>query len=75
MDFPENLDEAFKSDIMPFRELPLGDYKILQQTTTMTQDDRECMILKLINKNQEELTTFAPERAKTDLTNGSYTLI
>ena len=73
-DFPENLDEAFKSDIMPFRELPLGDYKILQQTTTMTEDDRECMILKLINKNQEEFTTFAPERIKTDLTKAKQLL-
>ena len=63
MNFPENLDEAFKSDIMPFRELPLGDYKILQQTTIMTQNDRECMILKLINKNQEEFSTFAPVRS------------
>ena len=73
MQFHDNLDEAFKSDIMPYRELPLGDYKILQQTLTPTsEDDRECLILKLINKNQEEFTTFAPERIKTDLTRLSY---
>ena len=69
--FPDNLNELFEAYIsnnaIPFRDLPLGDYKILSERLFKTQDSRDCMILTLINRNQETFTTFTPERLREEL--------
>ena len=61
---------------IPFRDLPIGDYLILTKFLTKTQDNRDCMILKLSNKDNQQFDVFAPDRLRTDLTiNSSYNFI
>ena len=69
--FPDNLDAKFDEylpdNTIPFRELPLNDYKILSERTFKTKDSRDCMILSLIDRNNTQFSTFAPDRIREEL--------
>ena len=43
--FPDNLDSMFEQyqheETIPFRDLPLGDYKIISERTFKTKDKRD----------------------------------
>ena len=69
--FPDNLNEQFEvyvsNNAIPFRDLPLGDYKIITEQLFKTQDSRDCMILTLINQNQETFIAFVPDRLREEL--------
>ena len=69
--FPDNLNEQFESYVqsnaIPFRDLPIDDYKIITERVFKTKDSRDCMILTIINKHQETFVTFAPDRLREEL--------
>ena len=64
--FPDNIDNLFEQYIpeytLPYRELPLGDYKIVSEREFKTKDNRKCMVLTLQSKNQTMITVYVPER-------------
>ena len=49
--FPDNLDQMFEESLfnseplIPFRELPVGDYLIDSIRTFKTKDSRDCTVL------------------------------
>ena len=71
--FPDNLDSQFESykpqltQPIPFRDLPLGDYKIIRQHSFKTKDSRDCLVLDLISKDFIKYTVYTPERLKSEL--------
>ena len=68
--FPDNLEALFEESpynsdpTMPFRELPLGDYRIDSTKTFKTKDKRDCTILSLTSRQQQQFNVFAPDRLR-----------
>ena len=71
--FPDNLDVKFdqylSENTIPFRELPIDDYKILSERTFKTKDSRDCMTLSLVNRDNTQFSVFAPDRIREELLN------
>ena len=69
--FPENLDSMFKQYlpeiILPFRELPTGDYRIVSNRSFKTKNNRDCMVLTLTSLNDKITTVYAPDRLRNQL--------
>ena len=71
--FPDNLDSQFNSykleltQPIPFRDLPLGDYKITRQHSFKTKDKRDCLVLDLTSKDFTKYTVYTSECLKSEL--------
>lgn len=70
-EFPDDLDSRFKDfvldEVMPYRELPLGDYKIISERSFKTKDSRDCMVLTLFSKDKKNYTVYTPDRLRQHL--------
>ena len=52
---------------IPFKDLPLTDYKILSINTFTIKDKRDCMIPSLLDKNSSMIDVFAPDCLRNDI--------
>ena len=67
--FPDNLDSKLEdyTETIPFRDLPIDDYKITSKRVFKTKDKRDCLALTLISRNQTKFIVYAPDLIRDQL--------
>lgn len=66
-DLESKFEQYFSENTIPFRDLPIDDYKIVSERTFKTKDKRDCMVLTLVSREAKTFSVYAPDRLRNEL--------